>query len=116
MSCDSGFMSSELQNRRADRKRVDMKAHCRTVSGLRDKGKICDLSPEGCRVTTSGLFMNVGMRVLIKPEGLEGLTGIVRWIQGMDAGVEFDTPLYGPVFEYLAAHHSAGKAINLEKQ
>jgi len=92
MSCDSGFMSSELQNRRADRKRVDMKAHCRTVSGLRDKGKICDLSPEGCRVTTSGLFMNVGMRVLIKPEGLEGLTGIVRWIQGMDAGVEFDTP------------------------
>ena len=116
MSCDSDAMSSDLQNRRTDRQRVDMKAHCRTVSSLRDKGEICDLSPVGCRVTTGGLFIDVGMRVLIRPEGLEGLTGVVRWINGVAPGIEFDTPLYGPVFENLAAHHSAGKAVNLEKQ
>ena len=76
--------------------------------------KIFDISPEGCCVSTDSLFFKVGNRVVIRPEGLEGLTGVVRWISNDKAGVEFDTPVYGPVIDHLAARHSAGIPVDLK--
>jgi hypothetical protein len=32
---------------------------------------------------------------------LEGLCGTVRWVVGNCAGIEFASPLYGPVVEHL---------------
>ena len=90
-----------------------MAAQCRTDSGLRDKGRILDLSPEGCCVETSELFVKVGARVVVRPDGLEGLPGIVRWIEGNKAGIEFERPLYPPVFEHLVKLHSSGEAVGL---
>lgn len=89
-------------------------AQCRTQSGLRDSGFISDISPEGCCVSTNSLFFRVGTRVVIRPEGLEGLTGTVRWIQGDRAGVEFDQPIYGPVLDHLAERHQAGQSVSLD--
>lgn len=102
------------QPRRADRKPVVLKAKCRTQSGMRDDGTISDLSAEGCCVKTNRLFFRVGMRVLIRPEGIEGLSGVVRWIEGDCAGVEFDSPLYGPIIDHLAERHRAGKPVTLQ--
>lgn len=90
-----------------------MPALCRTQSGLRDKGWISDISPEGCRVTTNGLFVREGLRVTIRPDGIEGLSGIVRWIEGNTAGIQFDAPVYGPVVDHLARLHNAGKPVAL---
>ena len=89
-----------------------MAAQCRTQSGLRDRGRISDISPEGCCISTESLLFKVGTRVMIKPEGMEGLTGVVRWIVGDRAGVEFDGPLYGPVFEHLALQHGADSPVD----
>jgi len=106
-------MKQEKDPRRSERQPVELAAQCRTDSGLRDKGIIADLSPEGCCVVTGDLFVKVGARVLIRPEGLEGLTGIVRWIEGNRAGIEFDRPLYPPVFEHLVKLHSSGQPVHL---
>ncbi len=65
-------------------------------------------------MTTNGLFFRVGTRVVIRPEGMEGLTGVVRWIEGERAGVEFDNPIYGPVLEHLAARHARGNPVSLQ--
>ncbi|PEQ14363.1 pilus assembly protein PilZ [Novosphingobium sp. PC22D] len=97
--------------READRKPVEMTAQCRTQNGLRDAGLISDISVNGCCVRTNSLFFRVGTRVVIRPEGLEGLTGIVRWIAGDKAGVQFDHPIYAPVLEHLAQRHAVQAAI-----
>ena len=59
-----------------------------------------DLSPGGCRVE----FVdrpNLSERVWIKLEGLESLEGTIRWVRGIEAGIEFDRPLHAAVFELL---------------
>lgn len=44
---------------------------------------------------------------MIRPQGMEILTGVVRWMRGGVAGVEFDRPIYGPVLDHLALTHAA---------
>jgi hypothetical protein len=89
-----------------------MTATCRTLSGLRDKAHISDISPRGCCLTTQALAVRPGMRVVIRPQGLEGVAGVVRWIEGHIAGVEFDAPLYEPVVDHLSQLHAAGKPVS----
>jgi hypothetical protein len=90
-----------------------MTAFCRTQSGLRDNAQISDISPQGCCVTTHSLAVSPGMRVVIRPQGLEGLTGSVRWTEGHSAGVEFDAPLYEPVVDHLSQLHAAKKPVTV---
>lgn len=106
-------MSQPLVPRRAQRRPVKLAATCRTQSGLRDSGYISDISPQGCRLTTRTLAVRIGSRVVIKPDGLEGLTGIVRWIDGDHAGIEFDSPLYEPIVDHLCRQHGAGQPVGL---
>lgn len=77
-------------------------------------GQIFDISENGCCVSTDSLFFKVGTRVIIRPEGMEGLTGVVRWISNDKAGIEFDTPIYGPVIDHLAVQHCAGNPVDLK--
>ena len=48
----------------------------------------------------------VGARVVIKPDGMEAISGVVRWLADRRAGVQFDMPLYGPVVEHLSQQYS----------
>lgn len=107
-------MSEDIVQRQSTRKPVSLAAQCRTQSGMRDQGEISDISAEGCCVSTNSLFFRVGTRVVVKPEGIEGLTGVVRWITSNKAGVEFDTPLYGPIIDHLAALHCAGEPVTVK--
>ena len=45
--------------------------------------------------------LNVGQRIIIKLESMEGTSATVRWVTNEEAGLEFDRPLYGPVVEHL---------------
>lgn len=84
-----------------------MAVQCRTQSGMRDDGEISDISVEGCCLRMRGLYFRVGARLIIRPKGLEGLAGVVRWISSDLAGVEFDRPIYGPVLEHLVKSNPA---------
>jgi hypothetical protein len=105
-------MSSNETPRRAARKAVTLPALCR-VGSLRDEGFISDISPGGCCITTKRLMVSIGSRVTVKPKGLEGITGVVRWIRGRQVGVQFDTALYEPVIEHLGQLHAAGETVSL---
>ena len=94
-------MRYPINHRKAERRPIALPAACRTLGGMRDKGVLSDLSTHGCCVTTSSRNLNVGQRVIIKPDGIEGLSGVVRWIDRARAGIEFDAPLYGPVAEFI---------------
>lgn len=87
--------------RRSNRLQLVLPARCRSRSGFADQVVISDLSEGGCRIDSLGLILGVGDMVVVRPEGLEGQTGVIRWIKGHSAGVEFDRPLYAPVVEHL---------------
>ena len=80
---------------------------------MRDNGYISDISPHGCRLATTTLTIRIGLRLVIRPQGLEGLGGVVRWIEGQQAGIEFDTPLYEPVVDHLSQLHAAGTPVGV---
>ena len=104
-------MDVPLTSRKGKRSPVTMAAQCRTATGIRDEGYLSDISPEGCRISIRGMLFVAGARVTIKPKGMEGLSGIVRWIDGHTAGIEFDSPIYGPVVEHLARQFAAGTPV-----
>jgi hypothetical protein len=106
-------MDHQFIPRREQRKPVRMAAKCQTKNGLRDEGYLSDISAAGCCIATRTLYVSEGMRVLIRPEGMEGLTGVIRWTDGTRSGVEFDTPIYGPVVEHLAELHKAGQTVEV---
>lgn len=106
-------MDTKLVQRRSQRNPVVIPAKCRTQSGMRDDGWLSDISAEGCCVTSNGLFFCVGTRVVIRPQGLEGLSGVIRWIRGSTAGILFDAPLYGPIVDHLSATHAAGRMVSI---
>jgi hypothetical protein len=99
--------------RRTQRRAVVLAATCRTQSGLRDTGRISDISAHGCRLTMNTLVVRIGARVTIRPQGLEGVTGVVRWIEGQQAGIEFDAPLYEPVVDHLSRLHADGAPVGV---
>ncbi|TCM39289.1 MULTISPECIES: PilZ domain-containing protein [unclassified Novosphingobium] len=109
-------MNRPFLQRRAERQPISLAAQCRANNGLHDgglhdggglhdEGEISDLSTEGCCVRIAAPFLCVGSRVVIRPQGLAGMTGIVRWLSGDFAGIEFDRPLFGSVIEHLVRLH-----------
>lgn len=88
-------------NRNVSRHPVRMAARCRSSTGLSDEGWLEDISAQGCCLVTRTICFRVNSRIIIRPQGLEGVTGVVRWISASKAGVEFDSPLYPPVVEHL---------------
>ena len=87
--------------RREDRLDVTIPARCRTRSGFADRLMIRDLSSRGCRVDSLANTLHAGDLVVVTPSMLEGQCGTVRWVSGNEAGIEFATPLYGPVVDHL---------------
>lgn len=89
--------------RNAARTAVRMPASCRSSTGLRDEGWLEDISDVGCCFITRATCFKVGSHIVLRPGGLEGITGIVRWVQANRCGIEFSRPIYGAVFDHLCA-------------
>jgi hypothetical protein len=107
-------MSRAFSKRGAERRDVALNARCRTFSGLRDVAELTDISTHGCSITVAGLLFDVGTRIIIQPDGLEGIAGVVRWVAKDRAGVEFDAPLYGPTVEHLSKLHPGKGAAKVK--
>lgn len=103
-------------NRRAPRGDVRMAARCRSSTGLHDEGWLEDISAEGCCLVSRAIAFRVGSRIVICPQGLEGVTGIVRWATATKAGIEFDSPLYAPMVEHLWNSYGSNQAISFTSQ
>ncbi|WP_054531682.1 PilZ domain-containing protein [Erythrobacter sp. SG61-1L] len=64
---------------------------------------LMDLSVTGCQVSLRGVQLAIGQIVVVRPDGLEGLSGVVRWIEGGRVGIEFDRPLHPGVAAHIVA-------------
>ena len=101
-------MSTGWGSRRSERLRVNLFARCRTPGeGEPDNDVLLvNITPEGCCMATGGMTLRVGQPVNIRLSGGEGLTGIVRWANDEQAGIEFETPLARARVDYLRREHS----------
>lgn len=95
------------QPRQFARLSMAMPARCRSLGGFIDDVVVRDLSAGGCRLVSHALTVRPGMRIVVRPAGLEGLCGEVRWVRGHEAGIEFERPLYLPVVEHLHRQFSS---------
>lgn len=103
-------MTRTVLPRKSQRRSVAMAVQCRTQGGLRDDAQISDISTEGCCLRLGGIYFRVGTRLLVKPKGMETMSGVVRWVTRDLAGVEFDRPIYGPVLEHIASVYGPSAA------
>jgi hypothetical protein len=93
--------------RSADRRPVRMPAICRSSHGLRGEGWLEDISAVGCCFVSRAALFKTGSHVILRPGGLEGITGTVRWVQANRCGIEFTSPLYGAVLDHLCGQFGA---------
>ena len=91
----------ETEERRTRRLALAMPARCRMLSGFTEDVVIRDVSEGGCRIASHVLRLRAGDRVLLRPPGLESLSGVVRWCEAHEAGISFDRPLHVAVVEHL---------------
>lgn len=106
---------SPSRPRSSNRTAVRMPASCRSSTGLRDEGWLEDISPVGCCFVTRAMCFKVGSHIVLRPGGLEGITGVVRWVQANRCGVEFSRPLYGAVLDHLCAQFAKpGETLTAE--
>ena len=95
-------MSTEPVPRRADRVTIAAEVGIRRSGVHPFRVRVFDASPEGCKIE----FVErpaVGERVWIKFDGLESIQATVRWVEGHIGGVQFERPLYEPVFRSLTS-------------
>jgi hypothetical protein len=92
-----------------------MPVTCRSANGLRDEGWLEDISAIGCCFVTRATCFKAGSHVILRPGGLEGITGIVRWVRANRCGVEFSSPLHDAVVDHLCKQFSdAAHPLTLE--
>jgi hypothetical protein len=107
-------LPEEMMARREDRQSLAMNAQCKTPQGRRIVA-VSDLSTKGCRLSLASIRLNIGHRVTLRPDDLEGLTGTVRWIADGFAGVEFDYPLHTAVVDHLCRiYRDETKSIDMD--
>ena len=94
------------ESRKSKRRKVMLPTQCRSVSGFLDRGVINDITPEGCRFESKALTLHRGDLVVVRPEGVEGLSGRVRWVNRYVVGIEFLDRLYEPVVDHLYERHN----------
>lgn len=92
-------------NRRSKRAEVAMGATCRTDTGRKSFVAVIDLTPAGCCIFAREEGLVLGEKVTLRSDGISAIKGVVKWTNGLMAGVAFDKELYAPVFEHLARTH-----------
>jgi hypothetical protein len=94
------------ERRQLPRKSLFLNAKVRIGSHRPFEAVVSDITTHGCSIAKIGQPYDYGVKVYIRPEGLEGVLGTIRWAVGGKLGVEFDAPLYGPVVDHLLRLHS----------
>ncbi len=93
--------NSDIGRREKPRKIISVPGKIRTGRGVPHHVAITDLSEGGCRVIELGSWIKEGSNVSIRVGRLDPIYATVRWVKKGELGLEFQQPLYGPVFENI---------------
>lgn len=99
-------MAESDEQRRCKRIELTAPVDLRRVKDFRYQSTLQNLSPTGCRVDLIDR-VEVGDMVWVGLPGLESLLAKVRWADEWVAGIEFNRPIYPPVFDHIAARMAA---------
>jgi hypothetical protein len=96
------WLMSQETFRKNKRQETKQTVRCKTSHGGAELVWMLDLSPTGCQVMTQHGRLRVGESVIVRPQGLEGIPGFVRWSKADRAGIEFSPPLHPSVADHVA--------------
>jgi len=98
---DNGIPQARaFSDRKAARVAINAEVSLRRSVQLGYRVRAYDASPYGCKLE----FVErpeLGERVWVKFEGMDALEGLVCWVDGFVAGVEFVRPIHPAVFDAL---------------
>ena len=97
-----GKLSKDAKPRDHRRRRVAIPASLRTGSGRASEAQLSDLSEAGCKLQVDAQSLAPEQRVVVRPDRLEGGSGVVRWSDGVTAGIAFDGKLHPAVVDHIA--------------
>ena len=95
-----GAMPHGFTGRRTERVAFDAQVALRRSGQLNYRVRVFDASPLGCRLE----FVErpqLEERVWVKFDRLDAIEGVVCWVDGFCAGVEFAKPMHPAVFDSL---------------
>jgi len=109
-------MSNTIPDRRREgRQRMLLEVRCRIAPGQSPEVWLTEISVTGCQILVREGLLAQGQYVVIKPKGIEGVPGIVRWILGEAAGIEFERPLHEAVLTHLLDGRQAAGAYRSDE-
>lgn len=98
---DNGIPGSrDFSERKAARVAINAEVSLRRSVQLGYRVRAYDASPHGCKLE----FVErpeLAERVWVKFEGIDAIEGLVCWVDGFVAGVEFVRPIHPAVFDAL---------------
>lgn len=95
-----------MQPRQEIRSPIRWQVQVRAESGLRTFGYMVDLSAGGCCIELAEKPPRAGSKVIVRPDGLDGLAAKVQWTRGRQFGAAFDRSIYAPVLEHFIKKHA----------
>lgn len=97
---------TESCDRLSMRKDVLLDARCRKSSWNVVRVELGNISQGGCCIVGSGGDFEVGDVVELRVAHMKGIPATVRWVRGLDAGVEFKSALKAKAVEELSRIYS----------
>ncbi|MDZ4307323.1 PilZ domain-containing protein [Allopontixanthobacter sp.] len=80
---------------------ISVQGRYRTGNGLARHVPIFEISETGCRFYDRFGRLTAGTDITIKIETIGPIVATVRWSKDHIVGVQFERPIYGPVFEFI---------------
>lgn len=90
-----------VTDRRAERFDISVQGRYRTGSGLARDVPILEISETGCRFFDKFGRLKAGDEMTLRIGSIGPVVATVRWCRDQITGVEFEKPLYGPIFEHI---------------
>lgn len=97
------MMDSSVGRRKSPRKVISVPDKIRTGRCVAHNVAITDLSEGGCCAIDRGASLPEGTAVTIRVGRLDPIDATVRWARAGEIGLEFQRPIYGPVFDHIRA-------------
>ncbi|MXO90081.1 PilZ domain-containing protein [Pontixanthobacter aquaemixtae] len=89
------------EGRRDPRFEVSVQGRYRTGTGVAKDVPILEMSETGCRFYDRFGRLRPDTEISLRIGSIGPVIATVRWCNDHIVGVEFENPLYGPVFEHI---------------
>ena len=100
------------ERRREGRRRILMDVRCRIGPGMSPLVWLTDITTFGCQLVIREGSLKEEQNVVIKLEGIDGISGKVTWVYRSNAGIEFERPLHEAVLKHVLSGRRDYEALN----